>query len=54
MLALTDEQVDSACREYEKMTAALNGLYSEQKAMLSKTEEVRAQALMTDQVRHAL
>ena len=49
-LALADEQVDSACRAYEKMTAALNALYSEQKAMLSSTVEVRAQAMMTDQV----
>ena len=50
-LALTDEQVASICTEYDNMTAALNAVYSEQKAMLSNTVEVQAQTLMTDQVR---
>ena len=36
------------------MTSALNALYNDQKTMLSNTVEVRAQALMTDQVRSGI
>ena len=49
-LALTDDQMASICAEYNTMSAALNALYSEQKAMLSTNVEVHSQVLMTGQV----
>ena len=49
-LRLSEPQVSAVCEAYEAMSASLNGVYNEQKAMISSISRPQQHGLMGEQV----